>query len=263
MRKRILSQWLKWWMFSSQTTFFLFWLDAISGDVWTPSVVIKGLVHPPPTRAHQSHSCWTTMVTGSQNQVAFQKWCQEHLSGMWHRVKWELFPHPSSSIVVCCLSFLYILFPFDHVSVSHSIPSLILLGDLQSSDVFLMLSLLLFACFLFVSRSRHSTWCDSLAYRLKMMGSLPKKLTRTNSHHKKPAWFFYYFYSLSFHPWDLRHRGPTGVRAYPKSLTSFIKNVQNLKIKVELVCHYGEKIEQKQLFHVHLMLVKTHRWPFT
>lgn len=80
---------------------------------------------------------------------------------------------------------------------------------------------------------------------------------------QETSMIFYYFYSLSFHLWDLRHRGPTGVRAYPKSLTFFIKNVQNLKIKVELVCHYGEKIEQKQLFHVPLMLVKAHHWPFS
>lgn len=53
---------------------------------------------------------------------------------------------------------------------------------------------------------------------------------------------YYYFNSSSFHPWDLRQCGPTGVRAYLKSLSFFIKNMKNVKIKVELACHYGKKV---------------------
>lgn len=53
---------------------------------------------------------------------------------------------------------------------------------------------------------------------------------------------YYYFYSLHFHPWNLRQCGLTGVRAYLKSLSFFIKNMKNLKIKVELARHYGKKV---------------------
>lgn len=35
------------------------------------------------------------------------------------------------------------------------------------------------------------------------------------------------FYSSSFHSWDLRQCGPTGVRPYLKSLSFFVKNMKN------------------------------------
>ena len=113
--------------------------------------------------------------------------------------------------------------------LARSSPSGLMLGGFQSCGVLLMSSFLLsFACFcLFLDLDIQR--CVDLGCQLSWgwWVHCPRKGHAEIHITRNSIICYYYFYSLSFCLWDIRHCGPVAVRVYPKSLTFFLKNVKN------------------------------------